>query len=278
MTLQNPSPILVADRFPALLDALLGLLSQLSPEDWNRPTIAAGWSVKDVALHLLGDDIGFLSWKRDSFSELAEPIEAWDDLVTWINQRNAQWVQGTRRMSPQMLCTLLRFTGDQVNGFFRSMDVYALGAPVDWAGPQSAPVWLDIAREFTERWHHQQHIRDAVGMPGDTDPGLLAPVLATFVYALPQTYQSTDAPEKTCITLTITGAAGGSWSVVREHGTWQLYAGAPDQPQAEVVLPEQVAWRLFTKGLGNNEARSSAELRGDMELAQQMLRTISIHA
>jgi hypothetical protein len=78
--------------------------------------------------------------------------------------------------------------------------------------------------------------------------------------------------------LTITGPAGGAWSVVRDQGTWQLYAGAPDQPQAEVVLPEQIAWRLFTKGLAVDEAESSAQLRGDMDLARKMLQTISILA
>jgi len=40
----------------------------------------------------------------------------------------------------------------------------------------------------------QQHIRDAVGKPGAKEPYYLAPVLSTFVYALPQTYQRVDAP------------------------------------------------------------------------------------
>ena len=36
---------------------------------------------------------------------------------------------------------------------------------VNWAGPEPAPIWLDPAREYTERWVHQQHIRDAVRNP-----------------------------------------------------------------------------------------------------------------
>jgi hypothetical protein len=44
---------------------------------------------------------------------------------------------------------------------------------------------LELAREYTERWLHQQHIRDAVGAPGQTDPRFLAPVLATFAHAFP---------------------------------------------------------------------------------------------
>ncbi len=52
-------------------------------------------------------------------------------------------------------------TGEQTNAYFQRVDPFAMGGPVSWAGPEPAPVWLDVAREFTERWHHQQHIRAA---------------------------------------------------------------------------------------------------------------------
>ncbi len=52
-SLRKPAPILVADRFPDLLDALLDVLGSLTPDEWERPTAAAGWTVRDVALHLL---------------------------------------------------------------------------------------------------------------------------------------------------------------------------------------------------------------------------------
>src|SRR5438445_8929800 len=73
--------------------------------------------------------------------------------------------------------------------FFDSLNLLALATPVSWAGPAPAPVWLDVAREYTERWHHQQHIRDAIGQPGQTDHRFLHPVLATFAYALPVALQ-----------------------------------------------------------------------------------------
>src|SRR5688500_19297292 len=51
--------------------------------------------------------------------------------------------------------------GEEWSGFVQSVDIGAMGDSIGWAGPDPAPVWLDIAREFTERWVHQQHIRDA---------------------------------------------------------------------------------------------------------------------
>jgi hypothetical protein len=44
-----------------------------------------------------------------------------------------------------------------------SRDPFAM-APygVSWAGEEKSANWFDTAREFTERWHHQQQIRLAV--------------------------------------------------------------------------------------------------------------------
>jgi uncharacterized protein (TIGR03083 family) len=276
--MQHPTPVLVADRFPALLDTLLDLLNSLSIEEWERPTVAATWTVQDVALHLLGDDLNILSGWRDRFPEPEVSITTWDELVNWIDGSNNRWVSATRRISPRVICDLLRFTGDQVSAHFGSVDPDALGGVVSWASSDPAPVWLVLGREFTERWHHQQHIREAVGRPLLTEPYYLAPVLATFVRALPRTFQDVDSPEGTGVTLTITGNSGGSWSVVCEQAKWQLYAGKPPRPEAEVVLPEDTAWRLFTKGISGETARGRATLHGDKAMAEQMLRVVSIIA
>ena len=46
-------PIYTVERFPPLHTALLTLLRNLSDEDWNKPTAARLWSVKDVVAHLV---------------------------------------------------------------------------------------------------------------------------------------------------------------------------------------------------------------------------------
>ena len=50
------------------------------------------------------------------------------------------------------------------------------------------------AREFTERWVHQQQIRDAVGKPGLTERRWLHPVLDAFARALPHALRDHAAP------------------------------------------------------------------------------------
>ncbi len=277
--MEKPGPILTVHLFPIILDALLELLIYLTPAEWEMPTVSAGWTVKDTALHLLGDEVAAVSWRRDGFSEPGEgPGPSWQELVAWLNARNESWLQAARRISPRLLCDLLKFVGDQAILTFQQLDPIALGGPVSWAGPDPAPVWLDIAREYTERWHHQQHIREAVGKPGLMEPEYLKPVLDTFAYALPYTYRNVDSPQGTCVTLTVIGPSGSSWSIVREAQRWQLYLGKPEQPQAEVVLPENVAWRLFTKGISKEMGQKLAFFRGDLGLGVQLLEMVSIIA
>ena len=286
--LRPPDRILVAHLFPETLDALVELLRGLSNSDWQAPTICAGWSVKDVAQHLLAAEVGILSRKRDGYAFSGDPIKEWQELVALINDLNSTWVSATRRVSPRLLCDLMRFTGDQANSYFAALDPDATGDPVDWAGPAPAPVWLDVAREYTERWHHQQQIRDAVGRPGLKEPRYLAPVLDAFIRALPHTYRSVHASEGAAVSLEISGKAGGRWQLVNEGGRWQLYVdrGAPGQDsgrgrgqslsQATISLEDDLAWRLFTKGIRPETARAQVRIEGDEGLALPVLGMVSI--
>ena len=277
--MQAPQPILVSHLFPEILESLLELLAQLSPIDWDQPTVCSGWSVKDVAQHLLAIEISNISRRRDGHSlEPKNPIRSAVDLLEFINYLNESWMDAARRISPRLLIDLLRLTGEQANQFFASLDPFALGGAVSWAGPEPAPVWLDLAREYTERWHHQQHIRDAVGKPGLKQARYLAPILDAFVRALPHTYREISAPPGTSVTLTLTGEGGGQWSIQQEDQGWQLYTGQPTAPDAEVILSGDDAWRLFSKGLEPFEVHGRAQVLGDARLGAQAFEMVSIIA
>jgi uncharacterized protein (TIGR03083 family) len=275
--LKKPQPIIIVDLFPEILEALVGLLSSLSTEDWDRPTACPSWSVMDVALHLLGDDVVVLSSGRDGHLSPLSP-ESWEELVASINDWNEEWVRATRRMSPRLLIDLLELAGAQVCTYFRSLDPWAIGGPVSWAGPDAAPVWLDLAREYTERWHHQQHIRDAVDRHGLKEPRFFAPVLDTFVRGLPHAFRKTDAADGTLVALNILGAAGGQWFLLREGEKWILYVDVQRRPNAEVIVDEDAAWRIFTRGLSQDEARERVTILGDQLLGAKVLDVVSIIA
>jgi uncharacterized protein (TIGR03083 family) len=275
-------PVLALDLFPAERAALVDLLSALSEEDWAAPTVCESWSVKDIALHLLADDLGRLSRGRDGFAGAAfapEGKASYEaELLAFINEMNETWVLAARRFSPRLVVDLLRWSGEETQRYFLSLDLFATGEPVSWAGPEPAPVWLDVAREYTERWLHQQQMRDAVARPGLKEPRFFSPVLDTFVRALPHTFRDVLAPQGTQVALSITGDAGGDWTLVRDGGRWSLFRGAGRGAAAVGVLDQETAWRLFTKGVAKEAAAAKAELRGDRSLARHVLDTVSIIA
>ena len=180
-----------------------------------------GWSVKDVALHLLGDDIDRLSRRRDGTTEVGTPSKpaGSQELVTSLDRLNHTWVEATRRISPRLLCELLAVTGEATWRYLASLDPFAVEESVSWIRPDPVPNWLDVARRYTERWTHHQQIRDAVGMPGLKEPAFLAPVLATFVHALPRAFTDVPAALGTAVEVAIAGQAGGCWALTRtRHG------------------------------------------------------------
>jgi uncharacterized protein (TIGR03083 family) len=269
-------PILVVDLFEPMLKRLLHLLRQLSEREWSLPTPCEGWTVKDVALHLLGDEFGQLSRGRDRDTTWLLPPGP--DLVSRINAQNKLWVEATRRMSPRLICDLLDAAGLEVVRYFNGLQLMDIDGPVSWAGPDPAPVWFDVAREYTERWHHQQHIREAVQRPGLTEAAFLSPVLDTFVRALPWTFRSVEAPEQTVVELVVVGDAGKSWFLMREETRWSLFTETSYAPVATVSLDQEIAWRLFTKGISREQAMERAGIRGNAELANNIFEAVAIIA
>jgi uncharacterized protein (TIGR03083 family) len=278
MSLEPCRPIVTAPLFPELLSGLLELLHGLRDDAWQKPTACSGWSVKDVALHLLGGEAGILSRRRDAFTPGDVSIESWEQLVRLIDGLNRTWLEATRRLSPPVLVDLLQLLGRQTCEYFSALsdNPDAPGDIVAWASDAPAPVWLELAREYSERWHHQQQIRDAIGMPGFAEARYLAPALDAFARGLPRSFASVEAPPGTLVTLLAEGDGGGCWTLRREDETWRLYAGSPQDATATLALSAQVAWRVFCKGVSPGDAEQAARIDGDVALAHRVLKTISI--
>ena len=276
LQLESVKPVIVADLFPQIHRELIKLLKSLSKKDWLESTVCSGWTVKDVALHLLGGAIGNLSRRRDG--NVSESIEKQDELIIFINDLNQSWVSATRRISARLLIDLLEICGSQMYEYFQGLDPYIMGGPVSWVGPGPAPVWMDLAREYTELWHHQQHIRDAVGKPGLKQPKYFSPVLETFILALPRTYHDVNAKENTSVKVNITGESGGCWSILFNNGVWRLYKDAQEKPTTEVLIDQDIAWRLFTRGINKDSAKEQLTIIGSQKLGLKLIDMVSIIA
>lgn len=272
------TPVYTAGLFPPLYRELDALLRGLAPEDWERPTLAGAWTVRDVAAHLLDGDLRKLSAYRDGhLPPPPEPVRGHDDLVRFLDGLNASWAAAARRLSPRLLAELLAFTGPAVCALVAALPPHEPSLfPVGWAGEAESENWLDTGREYTERWHHQMQIRDAVGAPGLLERRWLHPLLDLSLRALPHAYRGTEAPEGAAVVVEVTGEAGGRWSLVREKARWRLHRGAAPAPAATVALDPDPAWRLLYNALPAAEARRRARVEGDASLAAPLFAARSV--
>ena len=95
---------------------------------------------------------------------------------------------------------------------------------------------------------------------------------------LPHTYRNLKAEDGISISVQIVGEAGGEWSLVREDLHWQLYAGRDPHAACRVRIDQDLAWRLFTRGITRETARRQVEIEGNAALGDQVLKMVSIMA
>jgi len=272
-------PIDVVHLLPLLDEKLLALLRSLTPEDWQHQTIAKLWKVKDVAAHLLDGNIRILSMLRDHYTgEVPPPIHSYQDLVDFLNGLNADWVKAMKRVSPQVLILLHKVTGKSFCEYYASLDPFAPAAfSVAWAGESESQNWMHIAREYTEKWLHQQQIRDAVQQPGLMTREFFHPFINIFMRGLPPTYRDVAAETGTTVQLTIPTEIGGSWYLQKAENGWVL-AEAATNVTSEVIIPPDVSWRLFSKSLRPEHVREQVEIRGNQQFGEVALQMVSVMA
>lgn len=270
-------PIFTANLFPKLEAKLIELLRSLTPEDWERQTIAPNWKVKDVAAHLLDTQLRKLAASRSGQHRENSKITSQAELVALINFLNAEGVRRYGQLASDELISRMEAASKESAEYHQALDPFAPAMfPVSWAGDEISPNWFDTAREFTERWHHQQQVRVAVEKPGIMTREFYFPVLDCFMRALPYTYRNVPGKPGTLMQFNVSGECGGSWFLFRENETWRLLSSAPGEKASQITIPQEIAWRIFTKGISRDAAHATVQASGDTELVLHILDMISI--
>jgi uncharacterized protein (TIGR03083 family) len=275
-------PLLSIDTRPLfrpVSSGLVTLLRAMPRADWERPTIAGAWLVRDVVAHLLDSTLRRLAFHRDGLTPPApsRPLASEREFVGFINDLNAQWVTAARRLSPRVLTDLYGRASGEAADFFEALPLDAPALfPVSWAGEAASAGWFDVGREFTELWHHQAQIRLAVDGPQLDDPRFLAAVLDVAVRGLPHAFRDVPAANGDAIALEIGGASGGRWTLSREPTRWTLRRGEPDAPVARISLSDDTAWRLLFNALPDRAAADAVHVEGRADLGRAFLRARSV--
>jgi hypothetical protein len=182
-----------------------------------------------------------------------------------------------RRLSPKVLISVMETVSREYVDFHQKLDPMAeAGFGVSWAGEQKSLNWFDTAREFTERWHHQQQIRLATSRPGIMTRELYYPVLDCFMRALPFRYRDRPGKPGTHLRFNVSGECGGSWFLHHDGDRWVQVESAEGSRLSEVTIPQEIAWRIFTKGIERKAAEAQVTITGDRDLGSHVLSMVAI--
>lgn len=266
--------------FPILEEKLIALLNSLSDKEWETQTVAKLWTVKDVTAHLLDGNLRALSISRDKFyGTNIGKIESDQELISRLNELNMIWTNAAKRISPKILIQLLEITGKEYHDHLLTLDPLEPAVfPVSWAGHESSPNWFHIAREYTEKFLHQQQIRDAVGKQGIMTKELFNPFIDTMMFAFPYTFKNIAAQKGTIVSLKIDTEIGGIWNIVKDINGWTMNKNIIKNPDAQVTIDPDTAWKLFSKSWSPELVMDKVEISGDQNLGIQVLKMVAVMA
>jgi len=276
----NPLPAIdVVPIFEKTQHELISLLKSLSSEEWEYSTSSSKWNVKDVVAHLLDGDLRRLSLHRDNHKlpDPSDPINDYEAMVDFLNDLNYAWIRAAKRLSPKLLIELTEFTTPKVIQHLKSLDPKGTALfSVGWADETESENWFDIAREYTEKWHHQQQIREATGRPLLVQKKWLSPLISTLIRGVPAVYNKHVTNVKNeKIKIYISGIIDNIWLLAIENDDWQLFKA--DNKTADTIIEMDVdtAWRLFTKNITEDEALMRINVSGNTELGNLITKTVS---
>jgi len=265
----------VLSAFAGVNEALIGLLRDLGPDEWTARTQFPNWTVKDIVAHLLDTSLRRLSGQRDGHRVPPHrPVHTPADLVGHLTYLADRWAEAFSVVSPCLLIDLVGRYQDELLGFLTTLDPWAPAPhPVSWAGDTESTNGFDIAREYTERWHHQMQIREALGRPPLLGRDLAFPVFDTFFRALPYHYRGFHRPTGFCLEVAIEGEGGGSWFLLWDEAPRLVEAG--EHVDARVSLDPATAWKVFTR-FNHALYQPKVEVAGDSALGEHLLNLVCL--
>ncbi len=272
--------IRVNHLFGPLDKTLIEFLQSLHDDEWNLPTSAGNWTVRDVASHLLDGNLRTLSLQRDRYFATTPPeSDRYEDLVKWLNKQNATWIKAAQRLSPGVLRELLEMTGPRVTEYYASLPLKDTAIfPVAWAGESESLNWMHLAREYTEKWHHQQQIREIRNDDLLLKTPFFDPYVKTSLLGLPWLFRDQAASEGTALCFEVFGECTVKSWLLRKQSSWLLAETHDQAPDSLVKVPAAIGWKLFSRNIRYPECSDEIIIEGDMKLGRKALELVAVMA
>ena len=241
------------------------LLRDLTIEDWDRPLDPpefAGWTVHDVAVHLLANE-SLLA------SQLGVPVAGIPETATDNDGRTAQARRRHAGRPPAHAVAELEAAAEASDREVSVRGEVRLDEPIDWWGGRAAARVAVLVRAF-ETWTHADDIRRAIGTAMVVPPpGSLHTMAHTACGFVPSMLAARGAHHPgRLVRFRFSDLGGAAWDV--DLGTvGGVRPAGDDAVDAEIVTEAAAACRTMSARI--DPRRLTCEVAGDAELAGEVL-------
>lgn len=241
------------------LDRFLVLMESLNPQDWDKPTACAEWSVRDILAHQAGGYASGTSYKEilRQASHLPKRGQLIEDAI------NAFQLKERAGKSPSELINELKQVGPIAakKWAYQFQLAKLISIPHPIAGSLSFRylMWIIHSRDT---WMHRLDICRATGktfeQTRDHDGRIAELVMLDVANLLKKKY---DGP---ALIFDLTGIAGGTWKIGNGEA-------------AATIRMDMLEFNIFASGRYTyEEARPLATITGDVRPAEEALKKILV--
>ncbi len=76
--------------------------------------------------------------------------------------------------------------------------------------------------------------------------------------------------------LEISGECGGRWFLRKSSSRWHFVKRSDEKFASQVTIPQELAWRVFTKGIDRDSARAQIAVEGNRDWGERVLQLTAI--
>ncbi|WP_431683956.1 maleylpyruvate isomerase family mycothiol-dependent enzyme [Kitasatospora sp. KL5] len=267
----NQTVQVYTDAWTQSIESVAELLAPLPTDSWNRPTDCPGWSVRDIASHIIAVESELLGDPR--------PIHSLPRDLRHVTTEFARYVElpvdKRRCHTPVEITSELEYTVIRRMRALRN----ARHQPHDlvrWpAGPLSREIpYVELLRNRAfDVWVHEQDLRRALRVPGNLDSPGAAVTRDYLVQGLPKVVAKlAGAPAGTTVVFDVAGPLEFLRTVrvdASGHGTVDTSVGLA--PDVQFHLDWETYLRLACGRIRPETAAAAIRVDGDTELAARIL-------
>lgn len=242
----------MVDIWESSARSLIGVLDGLSESEWSLPTGCPGWSVKDIAAHIVG-------LERILLGEPAASSQFQEIIDSGVEERKAvpgaEISEELREVIDAAHVLLTNSTGEE---------------EIEWLG-RTVPRHKVMERRIIDIWIHEQDLRAALGKSGGLESAGALFVYSSMSAAFARVLSSASLPAATFSIVTTGEGAFSMHYIIDGEGNVML----GENLGATVLKMTTENWVALIAGR-TNARPDDVQITGDQELGKQIVERMGI--